>query len=930
MTGAGKESRMDWLRTAGSRLRDALLPARESEIDEELRFHVEMETEENLRRGMSPEQAAREAQKRFGSVAATKENYRDRKAIPLLTDLGRDLRYALRSLSRSPGFTLFAVLSLALGIGANTAIFSLFDTVLLRTLPVPEPQKLRVVGIASSQGPFYGFSHVAFRELREAAQGIADIAASSGSRDTDIRFLQDRGTGEAAAAERVSMQMVSGNFFAAIRIGASIGRVFTASDDMTPGAHPVAVVSHGFWRERFQQDPSVIGSQFQLNQTVFTVVGVAEPSFEGLEVGSAPVLWLPMAMQPQIEPGRNTLNSRNHSWMKLMARLLPESTEAALESVMAVQFKRSSEEEARSIDSAEIREAVLNRQIHLEPGAQGFSSARTMLSDPLLVLMGLAALVLLVACANVANLQLARSVARERELAVRISLGAGRFRVLRQLLTESGVLIAMGAVCGLFLAWGVRVWLTGVIARVADLDITTGIDFRLLLFTFGMALLLLAIVGLAPAWRPSRESMQSTLNDGGRSTTVSRRHFMARKALVLVQIAASVVLLTGATLLTRSLYNLLTMGTGFARENVIVIGMIPQLSGYALPGGAASEDPRRQSAEARLKQLYERLEDAVRGVPGVQAAGFSSCGFLNECEEGRCCMVIPGVELQGIEEKRIRGDKASPDFFRTSGVPLLLGRGFTEADTEKGAPMVGILNETAAREIFGDQNPIGREIGWESRPEATLRIVGVVGDSKYSDLREKTPRLLFQPFERWNSSFAMLYVRTSTSPSQAIPLIRAAMDRVEPNLRVSPARTAEQNLQRAVARERIVSEFCGVFTLLALVLAAVGLYGVMAFQVIRRTGEFGIRMALGARQGQILWSVLRESLAVAVAGIVLGTAVAYAATRSLSSLLYGVSAWDPATVIFAALVVAAVAGLAGFLPARRASSVDPAISLRYE
>lgn len=921
---------MDLLRVLWKRLSGSVRRAPESDMDEELRFHLEMEIEENRRRGMSAEQARDAAMKRFGSLAAAKESYRDSFGLPLLEDFWRDLRYACRGLLRSPAFSVFVVLSLALGVGANTAIFGVFDAAILRTLPLPEPERLVLLGIASKSGTTPAFSHVLYRELRESTSSVADMAASSWNRSMDLQHLQSGSADMAGSDDRASFQMVSGNYFRVASIPPAAGRLFDEHDDVATDMHPVAVISDHYWNRRFQRSPSAIGAQFRLNQTVFTIVGVAAAGFDGFVPGESPEVWVPIRMQKALDPSRDRLNNRNTSWVTLMARLEGDATMQQLEDRLSAQFQVSLLEEAKQSRSKESRAELMAQRITVEPGARGLGQLREQLSDPLTILFGLSMLVLLVACSNVASLILARSLARQRELAVRNSLGASRWRVVRQLLTESSILVAVGTVVGWMFSLGVTAWMLQAMERVAGVQLRVQTDLRMFGFTVMASAFMLILVGVIPALRISWTGFGVTLNGGGRTTTSSRSHLLLRKALVLIQIAASMMLLVGATLLTRSLYNLSHVETGFSPENTLIVNVNPTGAAYAPPSGKGADRAAVTQLELRLRRLYDKMEESLRSQPGVQSVAFADCGYFNDCEGARCCMLIPGVSLKSENEKRILTDEVSADFFSVSGIAIVAGRGFTEAETQDKQPNVAVINQTAARELFGDDTAIDRQIHWEGESDRPLRIVGVAADAKHADLRQKTVPFLYTPFVRDRSLAASMYIRTHGEAAGIIDPVRRAIQQVEPELQIRRWKTVQQGLDQALIRERIVSELCTAFTVLALLLAATGLYSIMAFQVLQRRNEFGIRLALGAPRQQVLWKVLRESVLLGVVGVTVGCIVVYAAAQSLTSLLYGVSAWDPLSFAISALFIGAIVVVAGYIPARRAASTDPMVALRCD
>ena len=816
------------------------------------------------------------------------------------------------------------VLSLALGIGANTAIFSLLNAVLLKMLPVQNPEQLALFTVAGQRGTDESFSYPLYEQFRDRTQGFTSVFASGGL--NRLRMIAPE-PGAGGQSESVQAEKVSGNFFSALGVNAIHGRILTDDDDRAGNPHPVAVISYGFWQRRFSLDPAVVGKKITLNDVPFTIVGVAPPGFYGFEVGRSPDLWWPLQMNPQIFPGSQVLNQRGSTWLRLMGRLRPGVSEAQARAELDIIFQQTLAEmaEARAARlgskwTSTERRAFLERRIELQSGSGGWTELRKQFRQPLLVLMIVVGLVLLIACANVANLLLARAAGRQKEIAVRLALGAGRLRLIRQLLTESVLLALIGGAVGLIFAnWGARLLLAYLPQRGA-IALNLEPDSRVLGFTLMVSLLTGILFGLVPALRATRPDLTVALKEQAGNVSIGRSRLSLNKILAVSQVALSLFLLISAGLFVRSLQKLKGLDAGFDRENLIL---------FSLDMGTGIDATRRVN-------LYQRLLERLETLPGARSASLSSYGLLSDNNWNEKIAVL-GYARQPDENLECYRQIVGPKFFETMGIPILLRRDFGPQDARlignnasQSPPRVAVVNQALARYFFPNENPVGKRFSI-NRPDEPIEIIGVVKDAKYRALREETRRTFYLPFfQQLGASDTSFELRTLSQPAGMAETIRHITQELDPKMQALRLRTMNEVVDESLTRERFVAQLAGFFSLVALLLAAIGLYGIMSYAVTSRTNEIGIRIALGAQAGDVVRLVMRETMLLVGIGIIIGLGAAIAFTRLISSLLFGLTPTDPLTIALASLLMIASAALAGFLPARRACRVDPMIALRYE
>jgi predicted permease len=1000
------------------------------QLDQDIRDHIERETQDNIERGMAPDEARYAAVRKFGNVTRVKEDTREVWSAIWLERLAQDIHYGLRMLARSPGFAAVAILTLALGIGANTAIFSLVDAVLLRSLPVENPSQLVLLQWSARNSPnIHGyesggdcennlrfgasnpsgcsFSEPMFREIAQAGLFSGTAAFASSGR------LNLTGNGPATV---INGQLVSGDFFPTLGVKAAAGRVFEPSDD-SPIAAPVAVLNYGYWQSAFGGSRDVLGRTMELNSVAFTIIGVAEPRFTGIAPGSDYDVWLPLSAAQRVADVRRWENRQRdvtYWWLTVVARLRTETPVAQAQAAVSGLFQnemlhgsvpvfnagemaptpalRSGGPPRGSVGRSQMvyggtspppigngpastrapstagngprpqlsgnrpfiapaqqapsgndpHESEMasapktlsapadNPQVALLRAQTGLTGARRLYSDPLYVLMLAVGIILLIACANVAGLMLARAATRRKEMAVRLALGAGRARVVRQLLTESVMLSVLGGTLGvLFAYWGAHAIISFVSSNQQNpLGFVAGVDLRVLGFTLAISLLTGIFFGIAPALRGARVGLTPVLKEGQGSSMSSERAggrwFSIGNVLVVAQVALAVVVLAGAGLLVRTLANLRSIDVGFDAHNILIFGVDPTLIGYQGP---------------QVDAFYRDLQSRLSETPGVKSASYSMMPLLSNG------LLITSFHWPGTpqdQESEVDMLGVGPNFFETLLIPFLAGRGFDASDFKLAAsndganptlaPTPVIVNQSFVEKYLGKENPLGKQFGQvqanaEHPRSPGYEIIGVVRDAKYNSLRREIHAMMYIPQSAGGASFEL---RTAADPQTLLPAIRGVVAQVNTNLPLFDVKTESQQIDRLLFQERLVARLSGFFGLLALVLACVGLYGLLSYEVSRRTREIGIRMALGAHPGSVLKLVLRQGVALALAGFAVGIAVALGVTRYLASMLYDVRANDPLTMITVALLLTLMALAACYIPSRRATRVDPIVALRYE
>ncbi len=990
-------------------------------LDEDLREHIARETRDNIERGMSPEEARYAAMRKFGNVTRVEET-REVWSVIWLEQLQQDVRYGLRMLRKSPGFSSVAILTLALGIGANTAIFSLIDAVMLRSLPVENPSQLVLLQWGARNSPnVHGYQSAGdcANDMRLGAQKpggcsfsepmfrkIAQANIFSGTAAfTNTGRLNLTGNGPPTV---INGQLVSGDFFRTLGLRAANGRLLVATDD-TPSAAPVAVLNYGYWQSAFGGSRDIVGRTIELNNVPFTIVGVAEQRFTGITPGSDYDVWLPLSDAQRITAfmrWRDRQSDVSYWWLTIVARLKPETQLAQAQAPvsglfhnemlhgavplfheggvagkpapmanapagangpigMAAAPQRSTEANSVQITSggpppsagnkpvmmaapqeaapaggprgsqtAEGSEALStaadNPEITLAPAQSGLTGSRTRYSNPLYVLMLAVGIILLIACANVAGLMLARAAARQKEMAVRLALGAGRARIVRQLFTESIMLSVLGGALGILLAyWGAHAILSFVASnQPRPLGFATGVDLRVLGFTGVISLLSGILFGIAPTFRSARVDLTPALKEGegsaAKSGPGSGKWFSIGNALVVAQVALAIIVLVGAGLLVRTLQNLRSIDVGFDSHNILIFGIDPTLIGYK---------------GAQADSLYRDLQGRLAETPGVKSASYSMMPLLSSG------LMITGFHWPGTpqdQESQADALGVGPNFFETMRIPCLIGRGFTASDfklsaandgmSPTSAPTPVIVNQAFVEKYVGKENPLGKLFG-QAEASADMpanpgfEIVGVVRDAKYNDLRRDIHAMMYMPQRFGGATFEL---RTAAEPQAILPSVREVVAQVSTNLPLFDVKTESEQIDRLLFQERLVARLSGFFALLALVLACMGLYGLLSYEVSRRTREIGIRMALGAHQGIVLKLVLRQGIVLAMVGAALGIGAALGVTRYLAGMLYNVRTSDPVTIGSVAILLTLVALAACYIPARRATRVDPMVALRHE
>ncbi len=873
------------------------------DFSDEIQAHIELEADDLMEGGMDREAALASARRTFGNMTQSRERFYESGRWMWFEQLSGDIRYAARSLIQSPGLSAAVVTTLALGIGVNASIFSLVDAVLVRSLEVRSPEELFVASIRAGTAQVPYFSYPMFKDLEESVADYAQLFAVSGG-DRDATFLSERGDG---VPERIRLEMVSGRFFSALGVRAMRGRVLTQQDDLQRGQHSVAVISHRFWRSRFASESTAVGRNFKLNATTFSVVGVAQPGFYGVTPGAAADIWVPTAMQEEIVPLRPSLNAYNRSWLQIMGRRISGVGESVVSTRMNFRFAQVQQRLAQDMTTAKSRERMLFQKIELEPGEAGFDALRRQYSRPLQILMIVAALILLVACANVANLLFARATTRVGDSAVRLALGAPRSRLIRQCLIESLLLASVGGVAAVALAsLGSRALLALASHGSTPLVVDVGTNWRLTAFSASVAAVTAIIFGVAPAARGSRADARVALGAVGRGATDDRGRSSLGSALAVVQLAIAVVLVVCAGLFLRTITNLHAAESGFNRENVLMVRIGVGAAGYGLPRGNAS-DATRRTAEARLQGLLARVIGRLAALPGVTAVTKSKCGFLTNCYGNRRGLVADGGATEPSDEA-FRFENVWPGYVQTMGLTLLAGRGLSEEDGAE-TPPVALINEVLARKYFGTSNPVGRTFRWEGGA-TTTEVVGVVKNVNHRGPRSEISPYVYYPHAQNPSDLVALTIRSAVPAESLAQPVRETIAETESKINVLEIATLEQQFDSVIRTELLLGRLTAAFGGLALALTCVGLSGLLAYSVARRTNEIGLRMALGAQRGAIIAGVLRKTLLLVGVGLAAGLTVAVAAARLLESQLYEVTPGDPATIATSAGIVIMIALLA--------------------
>jgi predicted permease len=827
-----------------------------------------------------------------------------------------DLRLAIRGLRRNPLFASVAILSLALGIGANTAIFTLIDQILLRKLPVAAPEQLVML---YQQGPHSGsnmgsrmHSYPIYQDYQSRAEPLAEVLC---------RRLIEASVSVDNQTERVQAEMVSGNFFTMLGVKPAIGRVFNSQeDDQVYQGHPVVVLGYDYWVSRFARDPGVVGKKILVNNFPMTIVGVSAQGFAGIDPAQSPQIRVPVQMKPMMAPDWTWvhMDDRRTRWVQVFARLKPgytvESAQAPLQGLFTQIRAYEMTLPAAKNWSAYLREQFMKGRLVVTSAAMGYSGIRNDFSTALVVLMCMVGLVLLIACANVANLLIARGFMRQKEIAVRLSLGASRRQLVRQLLVESLVLSCIGGIVGLAISFVLTRGLLALVpAEGSPLLIDARPDLRILSFTLVLTFATGIIFGLVPALRASRPDPWTTLKDTVGSIAGGTGSLFLRKGLVTLQVALSFLLLFGAGLFVRSLQNLKTTDTGVELDNLVTFQLSPDLSGYTAP---------------RTVQFYTTLLERLRSSPGMKSAALAAVPILagNEWDS---TMSVEGHRAADGEDMQAFMNALSPGYFETMKIPFLEGRDFTQMDVKEQST-VAIVNRRFAEHFFKGKSAIGKRLGRGGGPNTklTIEIVGVVADSLYEGPREGVRRQVFVP--KWGTGSAAFYVRTLTSSSSSYNIIRSEVRQLDSSMPVYQLKTLESQLDETLLTDRLIALLSAGFGLLATILASIGLYGVMAFVVARRRKELGIRLALGAQPGLVIWLVMREVLVLLAIGLAVGIPSALALGQFVSTQLYGIQPHDPWIAGSTMLVLTVVSAAAGLIPAHRASRIDPILALRYE
>jgi predicted permease len=898
------------------------------QVSDELAFHIESFATELERRGVPREEAMRRARAELGSVAAARENARAAWGTRLLDELRGDVRFALRMLARSPGFTAIAVGSLALGIGANTVIFTAAQHMLLDRLAVPHPEQLRLLewieptnnGVVNEMWGWWddnadrtsvstSFSYPVYEQLRRQNRAMHELFA--------FKPLGGQTVTVNGKPEALDAEMVSGDYFAALGVRPQLGRAIDEADDGAPGSGPVAVISDGFWTSHFGRNANVIGKTVLVNTVPLTIVGVAPKEFTGASSAQGtPVVFFPMSMQPEVSPSPfnaakspSLLTNTNEWWVLAMARVKPGVPDRAAAAELSVTLN------AAVRATMPVNGKTIPRML-LTDGSRGQNPSAEEMAKPITVLMGLAGFVLLLACANLANLLLARANARQREMSVRMAMGARRGRVVRQMLTESLLISAMGGAAGLALAYAVRNGFPRLLSNAwLPPAFAARFDWRIFFFAVSISLVTGLVFGLAPAWGATRVDVSSGLKDAAQTTT-HRRRGLAGMALVALQVALSMLLVVSAGLFTRTLMELGHVKLGFRPDNLQLFQIVP---------------PQARYPEAAATPLYRRLEERLASIPGVERETLVQEPLISGNAIVNTFVPEGTPRKKDGENPTVLVNDVGADFFRTFAIPMVAGRGFDATDTET-SRKVAVINEALAKKYFPNVNPIGKTFMQGYHEPVEEEIVGICADTEYYNLRNQAEPIYYLPYwqRQHGISQATFVLKTRMDRAAMMDEVRKAVASVDANLPLTDVRTQKEQIAAKMRNERIFAALTAGFGLLALVLAAIGIYGMLAYSVSRRTSEIGLRMALGAQRGSVLAMVLREAAWISGVGVVVGVGAALGMGRLVASLLYGLKPWDPATLAGAAGLLALTALAASWIPARRAARIEPMQALRHE
>jgi len=900
----------------------------EQEVDDELTFHLEMRAQRLIAAGWDPDRARQEALRQFGDIGTVREDcvtmdeQRERamQRANVIGELQQDLVYALRTLRRNVGFTALIVGALAVGIGANTAIFTLINAVLIRRLAVSHPEQLITIGVPTrtnsmSQGSPRTdlLSYPLYRDLRDHNQVLSGLLATGRPGRLDVRIGDASG-----GVEHPRGRMVTANYFSVLGVRPARGRVFDGSEDRVIGAAPMIVISDGYWTRRFKNDPNIVGRTILVNDIKMAIIGVAPASFTGEVVGLAPDMWLPLSMFDAIHPNQRVLNDRSTSFLLGLGRLAPGATLAGAEKALQPLMKQSIVDNAIGSTGKDFLASA--PKYYFSSGATGFSPVRGTFQAPLFTLMIGVGLLLCIICANVANLLLARSIARGREMAVRLALGANRVRLIRQLLTESIVLAVIGAVTGMILAWwGSRGLL--VLAAGGRQSLDLGLDLWVLGFTLALSVIAVLLFGLVPALRASRVDLATTMRANAHSVAGSALGSRGQRAplgklLIAGQVALSVILLIGAAMLVRSLRNVQTIDVGMDRDHLLIADVDIRARGYSADRWAA---------------LVHELHDRMAQIPGVAAVGYSENGIFSGTESGTT-ITVPGFTPKTPQDSVIAYDQASPGYINAIGGHLLAGRDLQPSD-EGHLARIALVNQSLAKFYFPNQSAVGKYL--HTQDSLTIQIVGVLADTRDHDLDGASARRAYFPYVHRDTMIGVpgslrFEIRTRGEPSALVQDVRRAITAVDPTLAVGGIDPLTSLMKQSIAQERLLAQLATAFGTLALLLAGVGLYGVMTYAISRRTGEIGLRVALGAQRSDVLRMVLVDALRLVAIGLIVGLPLALFSTRALRTQLHGIEAIDPLSIAAAVSVLGLSAVVAVLVPALRASRVPPIVALRAD